>query len=708
MHQWQFFSAGGFDQVSLARGEDFTNLAELDQKLWAALACPVSGLEFDSATLRLIDTDGDGRVRASELLAALSWTLDRLASPEDLLAGSGELPLAAVVADEGGEAILAAAREVLLDAGLEGATTLDLAAAEAAAARLAARPLNGDGIVGVESTADPALQATLGFLIDAGHAETGRDGEPGVSAASFESALAEAAAALAWHEEAARAAATLMPAGAGTASAWSAVEAARAKVEDYFARCRLAAFDARAEAALNREESAWLALAAQDLGVSNEEIRGFPLARVAACARLPLAGAVNPAWADVLASLREDAVRPLLGDFTELSQERWSALLALLQPYAEWQSRKPAGRLADADPARLRELGAAGVRAAVEALIAADKALEPAFDSLADLVKLIRLRRDLAALARNFVNFADFYEQEQPAIFQCGTLYLDQRSCALCLPVTDAGKHATLAGMAGAYLAYCDCTRKASGETMQIVAAFTDGDSDNLMVGRNGIFYDRQGRDWDATITRIVDNPISVRQAFWSPYKKLVRFVEEQVVKRAAAADAAAGTRMQTAVTDGAAAAAAPAAAAPAKKIDVGTVAALGVALGSLGTAFGFFMKTVSDVKGWQVPLLVLGLMLLISGPSMVMAFLKLRRRNIAPLLDANGWAVNARALISVPFGARLTGVAALPPGSGTIGSDRFAAKGNGLLRVAMLLFVLWWLYAFLSDTGLLERLLAG
>ena len=32
----------------------------------------------------------------------------------------------------------------------------------------------------------------------------------------------------------------------------------------------------------------------------------------------------------------------------------------------------------------------------------------------------------------------------------------------------------------------------------------TNGDSDNLMVGRNGLFYDRKGRDWDATIAKIV------------------------------------------------------------------------------------------------------------------------------------------------------------------------------------------------------------
>src|SRR5207253_4879546 len=89
----------------------------------------------------------------------------------------------------------------------------------------------------------------------------------------------------------------------------------------------------------------------------------------------------------------------------------------------------------------------------------------------------------------------------------------------------------------------------ATGEKRQIVAAFTGGDSDNLMVGRNGLFYDRQGRDWDATITKIIDNPISIRAAFWSPYKKFVRFIEEQVAKRAAAGEADSHAKVQGAAT---------------------------------------------------------------------------------------------------------------------------------------------------------------
>src|SRR5262249_38119747 len=151
-----------------------------------------------------------------------------------------------------------------------------------------------------------------------------------------------------------------------------------------------------------------------------------------------------------------------------------------------------------------------------------------------------------------------------------------------------AGKHAALAGLAKSYLAYCDCTRP-SGEKMTIAAAFTGGDSDNLMVGRNGVFYDRKGRDWDATIIKVIDNPISIRQAFWAPYKKLVRFLEEQLAKRAAAADA--GSDAKLAAVASSVAQADKTKPGDPKKMDIGTVAALGVGVGAVSTVIGGFLS---------------------------------------------------------------------------------------------------------------------
>jgi hypothetical protein len=75
------------------------------------------------------------------------------------------------------------------------------------------------------------------------------------------------------------------------------------------------------------------------------------------------------------------------------------------------------------------------------------------------------------------------------------------------------------------------------------------------------------------------------------------------------------------------------------------------------------------------MPLALFGIIMLISGPSMVISYAKLRRRNLAPLLDANGWAINARVKINIPFGGSLTALAKLPEGAERSLNDPYAEK---------------------------------
>ena len=380
------------------------------------------------------------------------------------------------------------------------------------------------------------------------------------------------------------------------------------------------------------------------------------------------------------------AVKPLLGDKNSITEADWAALNAKLAPFEAWSAGKVGATVEKLGLKRVREILAGGAKPKIDALIAKDKALEPEANAIAAVEKLIRFNRDLYTLCVNFVSFKNFYSRKIPAIFQAGRLYLDQRSCDLCLTVEDAAKHATMAGLAGAYLAYVDCVRKATGEKLSILAIFSQGDDDNLMVGRNGIFYDRKGNDYDATITKIVANPISVRQAFWAPYKKLVRFIEEQVAKRAAAADAAATANLQSAATSAAAGTPAPrqTKSTPARWPPSASV--LTTLMGALGVIF----TKLFGLPTWEIPLAIRRPSCsLISLPSVVIAWLKLRKRNLGPILDANGWAVNAEAKMNVPFGASLTQIAVLPPGSQRDLVDPFAEKKSPWPKIIAVLVVL-------------------
>ncbi|MDE2354405.1 MAG: hypothetical protein KGL17_05200, partial [Betaproteobacteria bacterium] len=372
---------------------------------------------------------------------------------------------------------------------------------------------------------------------------------------------------------------------------------------------------------MNPAEETWRVLAAAPV-MPQEALAGLPLGRVHPGAPLPLAAGANPAWAGALATLSQAVVIPLLGPRETLTEAEWNGLKARFSDYAAWQSSRP-------DPAATDDGGR-------------------------DLERLVRYVRDLMTLANNFVSFRDFYTRQGKATFQAGTLYLDGRSCELCVTVADPAKHAVLATLSRICLVYCECVR--GGRKMTVAAAFTAGDSDQLMVGRNGIFYDRNDEDWDATIVKIIDHPISLRQAFWSPYKRLARMVGEQVQKLAASRAKDNETRLSQAASDTVRKGAVPAAPAPAPQpFDVGKFAgifaAIGLAVGAIGTALASVLMGLLSLKWWQLPFAVAGVVVLISGPAVLMAWFKLRARNLGPILDANGWAINARACINIPFG---------------------------------------------------------
>jgi hypothetical protein len=306
-------------------------------------------------------------------------------------------------------------------------------------------------------------------------------------------------------------------------------------------------------------------------------------------------------------------------------------------------------------------------------------------------------------------------------------------------------RHAAMAPMSGTYLVYCQCTHPGE-DPLTIVAAMTAGSADDMMVpGRNGVFYDRAGRPWHASVVRIVASPISVREAFWAPYKRVAKMINDQVQKFAATQDKAVDARAGAGIADASktlaapppaapvtlrvtapaakpAAAAAPRAATagapaapaapsaatpppapPPAPFDIakfaGIFAAIGLALGAIGTALAAIVTGFLALPLWKMPLVVAGIMALISGPSMILAWLKLRRRNLGPLLDANGWAVNIRARINLPFGATLTQLPQRPAGALLAGSDPFADKAVAWPRWLVVAFVLlaafvgliWW-----------------
>jgi hypothetical protein len=343
-HTWKFFRAGGFDQVRLDTGADLMAIDELDQKLWVALACPATGLDFDTPTLNLIDTDKDGRIRAPELIAAVKWAGACLKNPDDLLRCASELPLSAIndSTPEGRE-LLTCARQILTSLGERDATAITLEHTTDTAKIFSQTRFNGDAVIPVDSAEDEATQTVIRDIIECLGSETDRSGKPGVSQEKVNQFFAEAQAYSDWWKLGETDAAVLFL-GASTATAAATFGTLRAKVNDYFTRCRLAAFDPRAANALNPEEKDYLGFTAKDLRADSGEIALFPLAQIGAGKPLPLHEGLNPSWAGAVGKLESEIVRPIFDDKSSISESDWGTITAKFAPFETWSAWRGCGK----------------------------------------------------------------------------------------------------------------------------------------------------------------------------------------------------------------------------------------------------------------------------------------------------------------------------------------------------------------------------
>ena len=661
-YKWEFANIGGASRVKITTGEDIAHLDELDPKMWTVLSCPVTGLEIDEKSLAYIDADADGKIRVADVIATSHWLSGAVKNLDVLVEGTDSIDIEHLDQENAaGQKLYKSAKQILENLGKEG-TVISLADTKDIAAIFAKTRFNGDGIITEASTDDADEKAAIAAAVAAFGGVADRSGAAGINAEMIENfykALAEYAA---W-----QAAVVEAPFGDKTDAAIAAYNALDAKVKDFFMRSKLAAFSPDSAAALDVQTASIASISADNLTGKTEEIASYPIARITGKPEIDLTAQVNPAW-----SAQFDLIKTVaLEGKTVLTEADWAAVGAQFAAYTGWKAAKAGAAVEALGLDAVKKFIEQDKKAALLDLVAQDAALAEEAANIDMVDKFLHILRDFYRLVRNFVTLHDFYDKDRKvsAIFQSGRLIIDQRECRLCMKVSDMGKHNASAATSGMFLVYCDCTTKTKPGKLTIVAAVTVGEIGDLIVGKNAVYYDNAGLEWDAVITKIVDNPISVAQAFWSPYRRMAKTVENLINKSAADKDAkmmadatAKINAAPAALPAGTDPKAAPAAAPP---FDIakfaGIFAAIGMALGMIGSALVVIFKGLKAMAWWKLILVFVAIMLVISGPAMVLAWLKLRRRNIAPLLNANGWAVNAASKISIPFGETLTDVAKYP-----------------------------------------------
>ncbi len=706
-HQWKFFTAGGALQVSINSGSDIEALANLDPKLWTALSSPSKNLRFDQKTLSDLDTDNDGRIRTPEIINTSKWLSLRFKNLDGFFSESSVTPLDELRTDtEEGKALYSSVMRILRDLDKSNEISITIDQAENAESVFNASAFNGDGIITPASTDNESLRSLIEEIIACCGSEIDRSGNAGINQAIVDKFFNSVAARRQWLSSLDS---SMLPLSDCTAAACSATEAVATKINDFFTRCSLIAYDGKLSAALNSDESEIAAIASSAITGKENNLEELPLALVSENANLPLFNKVNPYWADALENFARCAVKPVFGDIDELSFAQWRQIYDSFAAYRSWLAAEEGQDVSSLDTVRLDELLVSDSALQLKNLIEQDESVTEEHRAFADVSKALRLRKNFVQFLRNYVNMIELYNPDSSPIYRVGSLYIDSRTVQLCFEVENLAEFQKLAATSKCCLVYCTLKRDTSAPRM-ICGVVTAGVAQNLWIGRNGVFYDLDGSDWEATIVKVDSHDISLREAFWSPWRKIGGMISQQVNKLLASKQDSALGNISTKI-EKSAKSAGTGAIEPPKKVDgaalASSVAALGIAVGMVGAAIGGLLSAIAGIPLWKTAIGLIVAILAVSTPSVIITWFNLRSRNIAPILNASGWAINRPLKFSFKLAAIWTCLAKIPERSVVSHTDPFADRNHwrGIIAMAVIIAAAIAGY-FVWNSGIADSLL--
>lgn len=459
------------------------------------------------------------------------------------------------------------------------------------------------------------------------------------------------------------------------------VLAVKARVDEYFLQCRLVAAQSDALAALKPELEGIAGSAEKLLSA----LAATPIAPPSADGTLSWAKLFRAKDYEALDALRREVFEPVFGALPSMSEAQWRELASKSDAIQLWKDAAAADK-AIALGEQLERITEEDL-SAIEAECKKDLERKPMIEAVEELEKLALYQRWLMALANNFISMPDLYDPTRNTLFERGKLVLSGRLFTFSVLVPDRAVHAALSEKGTMFTMYVKVdAAKADKAPFEVAVPVTAGTSDGIEVGKRGVFTDLDGNEFDATVLQVIRQPVSLWEAMVMPYQKIGRFVSSKIegfvgegdkalekqlassyatVQSSASAGATAATAAASAAAvRPAAPSSAPTSATPAPQSGgalAGTVAAFGVGVGMLVGAFTSLFTAVSSMKPAQLVGAVLGLVAVVSLPSALFAWLKLRKRDIAIVLEGQGWALNDRILLGRHLGHLFTRKPARP-----------------------------------------------
>lgn len=670
-----FRNYGGIHQLRIESAEDLAFIHQLHPALWAATSVQMESLQCDPVFLKYLNKNGCGTIRSEHLRMALKWSF-RLMGKRGRMADSSDV-LRIVDLDtshEEGQKLKEAALHILEHLKVKNREEIGLEQVRVFQRTYVMNPPNGDGVLPIKHVSDP----------DAAHLATevfekiGRtkdiSGLDGINEGHLLQFLDRARRQLAWQALANQyGPGGIMSWGEDTPDAVKIVSECEAKIEEFFWQCDLVNLDVRSREQMRLSEKDLERLDGSNVQAIEAQLAQAPLQIPNGQGVLNFQGAINPYYRGQINELQERVlVRAQPDSYESLTRIKWEQVKAIFEPYCEWQAQKPFDGVGALPETTLREYIDGPAQKKLFRLLLDDRAVKDEVRQITDLEKLILYQRWLLELANNFVNFSALYDPSRRALFELGNLVIDGREFTFTMKVQSRSEHKKIAQTSKMFLVYAEIiVSEDQRHNFEIVAALTAGHQGGIEIGKRGIFYDLQGKEWDARVVDLIRNPISLGEAIKAPFVKAKKFLTDKIEVFAGSRVGSlekATTKMVTKIEKGESLEqVAKSRSAPAPAVSNLGIRDLllggGIAFAAIGSSLVYLIKTLSQISLLKAGFALMSIVVVVIVFSAFLGWNNLRKRDMSTLLEACGWAVNFRMYMTRRLGYLFSHMPHLPDG---------------------------------------------
>lgn len=623
---FKYQKLGHSRQLLIRNSAELRLALELDESLWAATVAPIESFHCDAVLLKHLDDDGDQFVKAKDLKKAISWTLDKFSIYDGIDRGTIDVS-AGILNEKNAESLIATL-------GKFDSKTVALSAVRERISALEALPASAVGSVlpgAAKTETDKQLINTVIELLG-GIDHPG--GGKGINRALLKQFITEGQALQAWRKEGQEAALASLTDNAPL------FKRLHKPLDRFFALCELVRLDPK------RKPEFWPAHTEQCNGAleSREEIRALlaacPVAEPNTSGILREDLPFNPFYAKDLTAFLE-LVCPVSG---ELDEQRWNKQKKSFLPYIAWHQKQPDTMLNRRSSEQLGQDLFDAAADTLNQLLLQSEASANDLSKMRELEKLLLYQQNLLNFANNFISIPMLYDSKERALFEEGTLIIDGRRFNLAMRVFDRKEHRSIADQGTMFVMYVEIFHQRSGRRYEVAVPATSGTQGGLQVGKRGIFEHVEGTEWTAQIVAIVDRPISFLEAVYAPFirlgKSLTNKIESMTQNAEKKLDASGSETigdLQNSLNQEA-----PPATSPGSMLAGG-----GIAIAAMGSSVAFIINKLAQLEPWQILFGLSSAVLAVLVPSLLIAGLRLRSRNISGILEGSRWGINSTMRLS-------------------------------------------------------------